>query len=392
MFKIRIMDRYIFREILVPFFLSMAALTLVLFLQKMFRLAELVISKGASVASTIKIFAYIMPSFLVITVPMSFLVGTLTAFTRLSSDSEVTAMKTSRISLYSMTRPVMLFALLSFLFTSAMSLFVAPEANHALKIHLFNLVKSKALVGIEPGVFSSTFDGMVIYVDKMESLDQMEGIFISDERSAKDPYAIVARRGVLTADPESLQVTLAMQHGSVHTSPRDDQSYSVMSFESGKLFLDISHALIHQGSSEKEVEETNSLELLRTIKRATDRDPSVVAMEDEIHKRLSIPFASLVFGLIGAPLGIRKSRSGKSAGIAIALLVFLMYYIVFAMGTNLSKTGQLAPAFAYWLPNLVMALLSLVFLVTKGRDIDFGISSIFAEPYYRWKAKRKRMF
>jgi lipopolysaccharide export system permease protein len=392
MCKIRILDRYIFREILVPFFLSMAALTLVLFIQKMFRLAELVISKGASVISIVQIFAYIMPTFFVITVPMSFLVGTLTAFSRLSSDSEVTAMKASRISLYSMTRPVMLFALISFIFTSAMSLFVVPEANHALKIHLFNLVKSKAMIGIEPGVFSSTFDGMVLYVDKMGSLDHLEGIFISDERSAKDPFAIVARQGVLSADPQSLQVTLAMKQGSVHTVPRDDQSYSFMSFESGKLFLDISHALIRQGASEQNVEETNSLELLRKIKRSAGDQNLVIKMKNELNQRLAIPFACLLFGLIGAPLGIRKSRSGKSAGIGIALLVFLVFYMIFAVGMNLSKTGQVAPVLAFWVPNLFMAILSALFLYKKGQDIDFNLFSVVAEAYYRWKAKRKRTF
>jgi len=392
MLKIRIMDRYIFREILAPFFLSMAALTLVLFLQRMFRLAELVVSKGTPVSEIVKIFAYIMPNFMVITIPMSFLVGTLTAFSRLSSDSEVTAMKASRISLYSMTRPVILFALVSFLITSTISLIVAPEANHALKIHLFNLVKSRAMVGIEPGVFSSTFDGMVIYVDKMESLDNMEGIFISDERSAKDPYAIVARKGKLIADPQSLNVTLEMKQGSIQALPRDDQSYPTMSFESGNLYLDISHALIRQSSAEKEVEEINSLELFRTLKRTAAAGGSVINMENELHKRLSIPFACLIFGLIGAPLGIRKSRSGKSAGIAIALLVFLIYYVVLAIGMNLSKTGQLAPALAYWIPNLIMTLLSIVFLFKKGREIDFSIFSIFVETYYRWRAKRKRTF
>jgi len=392
MLKIRIIDRYIFREILAPFFLSMAALTLVLFLQRMFRLAELVVSKGTPVSEIVKIFAYIMPNFLVITIPMSFLVGTLTAFSRLSSDSEVTAMKASRISLYSMTRPVILFALVSFLITSAISLIVAPEANHALKVHLFNLVKSRAMIGIEPGVFSSTFDGMVIYVDKMESVDNMEGIFISDERSVKDPYAIVARRGKLIADPQSLNVTLEMKQGSIQALPRDDQSYPTMSFESGNLYLDISHALIRQSSAEKEVEEINSLELLRTLRRTASAGDSVINMENELHKRLSIPFACLIFGLIGAPLGIRKSRSGKSAGIAIALLVFLVYYVVLAIGMNLSKTGQLAPALAYWIPNLVMTFLSIVFLFKKGREIDFSIFSILGETYYRWRAKRKRTF
>ncbi|HAK60127.1 MAG TPA: LPS export ABC transporter permease LptF, partial [Nitrospiraceae bacterium] len=95
----RILDRYIFRELLTPFFLSMATLTLVLLIQKMFRLAELAISKGATLLSTLQLLAYIMPGFLVITIPMSLLVATLTAFTRLSSDSEITAMKASRFSL-----------------------------------------------------------------------------------------------------------------------------------------------------------------------------------------------------------------------------------------------------------------------------------------------------
>ncbi len=224
MFRLRILDRYIFREIIPPFFLSIAALTLVLFLQRMYRLVELIVSKGATISAAAKLFAFVMPGFLVLTIPMSFLVGTLTAFTQLSSDSEITAMKASRVSLYNMMRPVMLFAVLAFLVTAGISLVVAPASNHALKAHLFNMVKSRAMVGIEPGVFSSTFDGMVIYVDKMETLDNMRGIFISDERSLKDPVAIVARSGRLIADPQSFNVTLAMNQGSILAPPRDEKT------------------------------------------------------------------------------------------------------------------------------------------------------------------------
>ena len=392
MLKIRIMDRYIFREILAPFFLSMAALILVLFLQRMFRLAELVVSKGTPVSETVRIFAYIMPNFLVITIPMSFLVATLTAFSRLSSDSEVTAMKASRISLYSMTRPVMLFALVSFLITSAISFVVAPEANHALKIALFNLVKSRAMVGIEPGVFSSTFDGMVIYVDKMESVDNMEGVFISDERSAKDPYAIVARRGQLIADPQSLNVTLEMKQGSILTLPRANQSYSTMSFESGNLYLDISHALLRQDPTGRNLEEIGSFELFRIDRRTAAAGGSTLDIENELHKRLSIPFACIIFGLIGAPLGIRKARSGKSAGIAIALLVFLIYYIFLATGMNLSETGKLSPVLAYWIPNSFMAILAVIFIIKKNKEIDFSLFAVIGKLYHRLKTRRKRTY
>jgi lipopolysaccharide export system permease protein len=385
----RILDRYIFREILAPFFLSIAALTLVLFLQKMFRLAELIVSKGATVLSTAKLLAYILPSFLVLTIPMSFLVATLTAFTQLCSDSEVTAMKASRISLYNMIRPVMLFAVAAFTVTALTSLIIAPESNHALKVHLFNLVKSRAMVGIEPGVFSSTFDGMVIYVDKMENLDSMEGIFISDERSAKEPYAIVARRGRLIADPESLKVTLAMQQGAIHALPRNEESYSTMAFDSGNLYLDISHALVQKGPPGRDFDEIGSLELFRELRSAKAEGKPTIDIESELHKRLSIPFACLLFGLIGAPLGIRRSRSGKSAGIGIALLVFLVYYMVLAAGTNLSDTGKLSPAVAYWLPNALMTAAAGALVYKKGQEIDFNIFGRLEAIYHRLRTKKR---
>jgi lipopolysaccharide export system permease protein len=183
-----------------------------------------------------------------------------------------------------------------------------------------------------------------------------------------------------------------MKAGSILTLPRDDQSYSTMSFESGNLYLDISHALIHKGSSGRDFDEIDSFELLRTLKRSAAAGVPTFEIENELHKRLSIPFACLIFGLIGAPLGIRKSRSGKSAGIAIALLVFLIYYIVLATGMNLSKTGQLSPALAYWIPNVLMAILAAAFMIKKGQEVDFRTFAFIGALYYRLKTMRKRTY
>ena len=390
MFRFRILDRYILGEIIPPFFLSISALTLVLFLQKMYRLAELIVSKGASFWSTVSILGYILPSFLVLTIPMSFLVATLTAFTRLGTDSELTAMKASCVSLYNMIRPVMLFAVVTFLATAVTAVVIAPQANHALKVHLFNMVKSRAMIGVEPGVFSSTFDGMVIFVDKMDSLDAMEGIFISDERSAKEPYAITARNGRLIADPSSLNVTLSMKHGAIHTLPHEEQSFTTMTFNSGSLYLDINSALVQKGSAGRSFDEIGSGELYRQLKGLRAEGKPTIGIESELHKRFSLPFACLLFGLIGAPLGIRRTRSGKSAGIALALLVFLIYYILLATGTNLSNTGKLSPAIAYWLPNVVMTLGAIILVVKKGQEKDFHIISRIAKAYYEMKAEKKK--
>ena len=389
MFSTRILDRYIFREMLPPFFISMAVLLFVLFLQKLFQLADLIISKGATLASTANILAYVVPGFLVITIPMSLIVASLSTFARLSADSEITAMKASRISLYNMIRPVFLFALLAFMVTAFISLILVPGANTALKAHLVSMMKSRALIGIEPGIFSNTFEGMVIYVDKMDPLDNMEGVFISDERSAREPYAIVAKRGHLIADQQTMNVTLAMQDGAILTQPHTEQAYSLIGFDTARLNLDISNALLKNNSPGKGPEDIESLELIQEIKRLRLEGKTVFRYETELHKRLSIPFACILLGLIGAPLGIRRSRSGKSAGIAIALLVFLVYFIILSGATNLAETGTVPAYQAYWVPNILMTVTALFFIIKRGQECSFTIASRISHLYYGIKTRLK---
>ncbi len=299
----------------------------------------------------------------------------------------MTAMKASRISLYQMIRPVFLFALLCFAATAATSLVLVPSANTALKIYLFNLVKSSATVGVEPGVFSSSFNGMVMYVEKMDPHNNMEGVFISDERTAAEHYTIVAQRGKLIADPRSLNITLALQNGSIHTAPKNDEAYPLMHFTGAKLFIDINSSLAGKDAPGKSYEDMSSPDLIQDIDKTRGQGKPVFSQETELHKRLSIPFACLLFGLIGAPLGIRRSRSGKSAGIAIALLVFLIYYIILGGATNLAETGTFPPYLAYWIPNVVLTLAALFFVYKKGQEVNLRIGYAIAKRYYQLKER-----
>jgi lipopolysaccharide export system permease protein len=374
MFRAKILDRYIMRELLAPFFLSIAVLTLALFLQKMFRLTELVLSKGSSLAATGKLLLYIMPGFLVLTIPMSLLVAALTAFARLSSDSEVTAMKASRVSLYAMVRPVMKFSIVLFFVTSVVAHFLAPHATFAFKAQLFNMLKSRASVGLEQGVFSSTFDGMVIYVDKMGSLDDIQGLFISDERSGSEPFTIVAKQGRLIANTESLDVTLVMEHGSIQLQPRAEDSYSLMFFDSGRLHVDINRASMrYSGSDGRSIDEMDSLELFRALRQVRAAGEPTKKIEIELQKRLSISYACLVFGLIGAPLGIRKGRSGRSAGIAISIVVILLYYLILGTAARLADSEAVSPAAATWVPNGLITVVAIAIVVIKSAELHFGL-------------------
>lgn len=384
----RIIDRYIFRELITPFFLSLAILTLVFFIQKMYRLAELVVSKGATIHSALMLFLYVMPGFLIITIPMATLVASISAFGRLSSDCEITAMKASRISLYFLLRPVLFFSLFTFAATATISLFILPHANSKLKEHLFSMVRSRALVGIEEGVFTNTFDGIVIYVDRMKSLDNIEGIFISDERS-DSPLVITAKRGRLIADPHALNVTLVMEEGTVHAPPANHNSYNLSYFTKGRLFLDINQALLPKGTSEKEYKEIPTLVLRQEVARLRAEGRPSLRMEGELQTRLTVPFACLLFGIMGASLGIRQGRTARSVGIAMALGVFLAYYILIGVGRSLAEAGTLSPTAAYWIPNTLMAVATIALIVIRGHEIRLSIIDSIANVLSRIKRKRR---
>jgi len=283
-------------------------------------------------------------------------------------------MKASRISLYAMVRPVMQFAFVLFIVTSVIAHFLAPLATYAFKAHLFNMVKSRAMIGLDQGVFSSAFDGMVIYVDKMNSLDDISGIFISDERSASEPYTILAKQGRLITNPDTFNVTLVMEQGTIHVQPHAEGAYSLMSFDTGKLFLDIDEASFKRNEDAgRNIDELDSLTLYRSWRAARAEKKPVKAMEIEFQKRMSVSYACLVFGLIGAPLGIRKSRSGKSAGIALSIGVILVYYLVLGTAARLAESGALSPLAATWIPNGLITAAAIAMLIKKGNEIYFGI-------------------
>jgi lipopolysaccharide export system permease protein len=278
------------------------------------------------------------------------------------------------VSLYAMVRPVMKFSIVLFFVTAVISHFLAPHAIFAFKAQLFNMLKARATVGLEQGIFSSTFDGMVIYVDKMNSLDDMQGIFISDERSGSEPFTIVAKQGRLITNAENLNVTMVMEHGSIHLQPRAENVYSLMFFDWGRLNIDVNRATMrYSGSGGRNIDEMDSRELLGALRHARTTGEPTKMIEIEFQKRMSISYACLVFGLVGAPLGIRKSRTGRSAGIAVSILVILVYYLILGTAARLADSGAVSPATATWVPNGLITVAAVAMVVKKGDEIYFGI-------------------
>jgi len=150
----RIINRYIFKEVSLVFALILLILTFVLLMGKAVSLMDLIINKGVRFVDVARLILFLLPSLMVYTIPISLLVATLIGIGRLSSDSEITVMKSSGISLYQLLSPVFAIALVSFLATAGMSLFLSPAGNKATKDLLFTIAQYKASVGIQERVFN----------------------------------------------------------------------------------------------------------------------------------------------------------------------------------------------------------------------------------------------
>ncbi|SHI51186.1 lipopolysaccharide export system permease protein [Malonomonas rubra DSM 5091] len=344
--------RYIIKEISTPALLSLFIFTFVILMGRIPRLTELVINKGVPLFDIVQLFAYMLPNFFSITVPLSFLLGILLAFGRLSADSEFIALKASGVSLYMLLKPVIVMAVCFSLLTGWLTISAKPAGKRAFSAKLFQIASSQASVGIRPGIFNDDFDGLVLYTREMNDRDGiMRGVFISDEREGETPTTIVARQGRFIPDPNNYTLTLRLNNGTIHRSPNGEKklTYQTIGFTS----YDINLATNNETGEQPRVRRSSmSWSQLNEAYKENENAKSRLKLSVEKHERLSVAFAPLVLALVGVPLGLQSTRSGKGAGFAMALAISLVYYLLLSINTTLASRGFIPPVIALWFPNV----------------------------------------
>jgi len=354
-------NRYILREIIVPFGLGLLVFTIILLVARILKLVEMVVNRGVPALEVLKLFSYILPAFLEVTVPMALLLGVLVAFGRLSSDSEIIALKTSGISLYHMLRPVASFALLVYATALALSFYARPWGNSLLHSSLYEIAKSRASAGIKEKVFNDEFSGLVLYVDHIEPPgNTLRGILISDARDNAQRNTIFASVGFLVPNERLHVLTLRLLDGSIHAFFPNDRSYHRTDFSIYDITLDLNTALANLRPRERNPSELSLRELQDLLNEKERSGQPRFAELVEWHRRFSIPFACLAFAVIGIPLGIQPTRAVRSRGFMLSLALIFCYYLLLTLGQSLGERGVLPAAVAMWLPNILLTLMALV--------------------------------
>jgi lipopolysaccharide export system permease protein len=363
MFLRTLLDRYIFTELLSPFSVSLGALCFVVFTTKLLSLVELIVSKGVGILAVLEVFAHLMPSFLVLTLPIAGIIASITAFGRLSFDKELVAMQAAGLSLMRLTRPVLLFALLVFGLTLWLAQWGQPWSSVNLRKVALNLLRDQLVLALERGTFNEPIPNMTIYVPDGEPGQATTGIFVSDERNAEDPRIIVAQQYEVLIDASTNQVALRLQHGVIHSRPDQTDQYEQTSFASYDLKLSLNQ------SAYSATEERPSYDAVVTqLTQSQWRDPGALRRLMEYYKDLAFPTASLVFCLLGVPVGIVSKRSGRMGGFAVGVLVVIVYYILNVACEFLVTTAHLSPFAGAWIPNGIFALATVVWFYNMSRQ------------------------
>lgn len=367
----KILNQYILKEIAFPFIIILFVLTFVLLMGKILQIMDLFINKGISFFSIAKIILFLLPYFMLFTIPIALLIAILMAMGRLSSDNEVTAMKTSGISLLQLFYPVAVASLIAFIFSIIISYYIVPQSNTATRKLLFNVVQQNVNIGLKEKIFNDDFKDFLIYADKiLANKNYMEGIIISDKRTVGEHNTIFARKAYLVSDPESMNVKLKLENGSIHSVSPNLKNYRKIDFISYEINLDLSTAVGNFDKPAKSAKDMTMTELLENMKKPGMQEKDIRELYIEAHKKFSTPLACILFGMLALPLGIRSHRSVKSKGFAVGLLIVCFYYVLRIGGEAFAETGYIPVAIGVWFPNILFALIAFLLFYITHKEIS----------------------
>jgi len=354
----RLITVYIFKEMAIPFILSVVLLSATILLGNVLKLLELLLTQSAGLVNIATLIITMIPSFMIYTLPASFLVSVLIACARLSSDNEVIAMKASGLSLGAVIKPVFLMAIIIYIATMLVTLYVYPWGNYNYKKTLFKIASQNAGAAITEKTFYDKFEGTVLYVnEKSTTSNELKGLFISKEGDGQSEV-VVAERGRFSSDPEGLSIILQLKDGVIHRKKQAENTYHMVGFSGYDLDLGENRGI--RRKKKRPNRELYLGELIERIHkgRQSPAGPSVKTMID-LQKRFALPAVVFIFALLGVPLGLQKVRSAKTTGFGIAIGVLLVYYILTQITEMMGESEVLQPVLAAWGANIILGLLGL---------------------------------
>lgn len=419
----KILQKYLMKELLSPFVVTLVTITFVLLLDEIIDLLNLIIEKDLDFMTVINIFSLALPFLLALSIPMAVLMSTILAFGRLSVDSEVIAIKSGGINIFKLVRPIYFLALLLSLFMIYFNNRILPDTNHKFSNLRMQVSMQKPMKIITPGEYIDFGKYTVIVNETSE--EEMRGIIIYDRSNTQFPKTIVANRGVLIPIDTGSSLKAILYDGEMHERDAKDASkYSITTFAEFTLNIFGLDDKIEVGEREYRSDREMSSEQLvvainndkeSMVKYAENNlklDQDLVKLQEDLkknpddriisqkissnrnkfnvnnqesiysrdrirsfqveyHKKFALAFACLVFALMGIPIGIMTKSSGIGTSFSVSSLIFLIYYVSLIGGERLADKGMLNPWLSMWISNIIFFVTAVILTYTAKFERSF---------------------
>ncbi|MFP5262900.1 MAG: LptF/LptG family permease [Blastocatellia bacterium] len=432
----RLIDRYLIREIVPYLLLGLLLLTAIIFAHEASRFSEMLVvasRNGLPMETLWRIMGALIPGILVFTLPISLLIGTLVGLSRLSGDSEIVALGAGGVSRLRMLRPVVLLALVISAVMVYITFNLLPRSIH----QLANLKANRSLIfqglstEIKPRVFEESIPQKVIFIEDIDRAQSLwHNIFLvdlGDEQS--DMKIVTATSGSMRQGERSEMPELHLQHGVAHQTstvmaqdheqqnsaaqrnqredePRDarpappaqatqqaaapdsspqererrrsrnQQNYTAIRFDDMTFGLEVSNENKADATGiDQEARQVEEMEWGRLINHSPPESESL-EWRAEIHKRIALPTACLVFALLGVGFGISNVRTGRSFGLLLGLAITILYYLLALSGQHAAVSGKLPVWLGIWQANIILAAAGVVVILLQRRAGSDPLSAL----------------
>ena len=353
----KIIDRYIGKEILVTTLFAVAVLSLVLVLGNVFKqLLDLLVNQDAPLALILSFIGYILPFSRSFTIPWGFLTAVLLVFGKLSAENELIALKSNGISIPRICHPLAVLTVVACLLCFWINVSVAPAAQEKMKNTIYNIATSNPLSMFASDQVIDDFPGKKIYVERKEGT-HLYNILVYELGDREEPVRVMqAQQAMLKTDVENQQVLMELVGAQFEQrdqeAPRDLTRIRQGITMREATFPISLQALYDKNKGRRSVGQMTLEELLKR----GDKN-KITANRTEVNKRFSLSLASLAFALVGVPLAITAHRKETSIGFLFSLMVAFVFFFFIIVADSFRNNPHAHPELLMWAPNVLFVSL-----------------------------------
>ncbi len=344
-----LLDRYISREMATTFLFGVAFFTVFLIVNHLIFLARVIVQNDASLSAAAGLLVYRLPYLLGFSLPMATLLATILSFGRMNEHQEVTALRTSGVSLWRIARPALVAGLAVGLLTLAFNEQLVPASERR-----YNETYRREIARRPPGapgrqnlVFRDTLDGqdsLVIAQQFDRATRTMRRLVVNQFRDGRVTRMIQAEEAVWT------ERTIEFRRGRMYALRATGTV--IAEFAVLRVSSRVAPSMIPDRI--KRPDEMTVAELRVALRAPEALGQNRAALATQLQLRFAVPLASLAFVLLGIPVSLRAGRSGRSIGLGLTVVVIFAYYLLLSVGTSLGEAARLPAALAAWLPNVIL--------------------------------------